>query len=594
MSTKVSGKAFDFNLLKRVFVFVKPFRSYFYFTVLTALCIAAVSPLRPWLTQQALDNHVLKNDLPGLIKITLIILGVLIFQSLLQFVYTTLTNRLGQEVVLGMRKSLFQRLLSFSTAYFDKTPVGTTITRLVSDMETIADIFSDGLILIISDLIQVIVIVAVMFYMDAKLALISLSTIPVLLIATRIFQNKIRTVFTDVRKQVARLNEFVQEHLTAMRIVQIFNREEEEFKKFDAINKAHRKANIDSIWYYSIFFPVVEILSATSIGLIVWYGGGSVLHNTVSFGIMVAFIQYINQLFRPIRELADKFNTLQMGMVSSERIFKLFDEHETEENNGTKDASDIKGSIRFENVWFAYKNEEWVLKNISFEIKAGQNVALVGATGSGKTTIISLINRFYEIQKGRILIDDIDIKEYDLNTLRKQIAVMLQDVFLFSDSLLNNISLYEQNISETDIRHAAKLIGADDFIKKLPESYNYNPGERGATLSTGQRQLIAFARAFVHKPRIIILDEATSSVDSQLEAQIVKATEVITGNTTSVIIAHRLATVQRAHNIMVIDKGEIKEIGTHNQLLKKKGLYSQLYYIQFNHVNKHLAQNFKE
>lgn len=589
MSTPASGKAFDINILKRVFVFVKPFKQYFYFTVLVAILIAAISPLRPWLTQQALDNHIAKKDLPGLAQITLVILGVLVVQSLLQFLYTTLTNRLGQEVILGMRKSLFERLLSFSVSYFDKTPVGITITRLVSDMETIADIFSDGLILIISDLLQVAVIVAVMFYIDPKLAAISLSTIPVLMFATRVFQKKIRTTFNDVRVAVARLNEYVQEHLVAMRIVQIFNREKEEMEKFTSINKSHRKANVDSIWYYSIFFPVVEILSATSIGLIVWYGGGAVVHNAVSLGVLVAFIQYINQLFRPIRELADKFNTLQMGMVSSERIFKLFDEQQTQTNNGTLDASSIKGHIKFENVWFAYKEGEWVLKDVSFEIKPGQNVAIVGATGAGKTTIISLVNRFYEIQKGKICIDGIDINEYDLFSLRKQIAVMLQDVFLFSDSIINNISMYEESITEKDVKDAIEQTGASDFVLKLPNSYNYNPGERGGMLSTGQRQLIAFARAFVHKPRIIILDEATSSVDSQIEKQIVKATEVITGNTTSIIIAHRLATVQRADTIIVLDKGEIKESGNHLELLQKNGLYSKLYYIQFKQAEQSLA-----
>lgn len=582
MSSELKGKAFDWNILKRIFVFVKPYKKYFYFTVFVALILSALSPLRPWLTQQALDNYIAKGDMPGLLRITLIMLGVLLTQTLFQFLYTTLTNRLGQEVILQMRKSLFERLISFSITYFDKTPVGITITRLVNDMETVADIFSDGLILIISDLLQVVVIVAVMFYIDVKLAVISLVTIPVLMIATRIFQTKIRTTFNSVRVQVARLNEFVQEHLTAMRIVQIFNRERAEMKKFETINAAHRDANIDSIWYYSIFFPVVEVLSATSIGLIVWYGGGAAVKGTVSLGVLVAFIQYINQLFRPIRELADKFNTLQMGMVSSERIFKLLDEPHVEDNSGVKPAGGISGKIEFKNVWFAYKEDEWVLRDVSFAIDAGESVAIVGSTGAGKTTIISLVNRLYEIQKGQILIDDVDIREYDIHSLRKKIGVVLQDVFLFSDTISKNISMYEPGISDVEVKNVLMQIGAADFIERLPDSYNYNPGERGALLSTGQRQLISFARVLAHNPRIMILDEATSSIDSDLEKLIVKATELATGSRTSIIIAHRLATIKKANTIFVMERGKIIEKGNHEQLLEQNGVYSNLYHIQFN------------
>lgn len=582
MSSELKGKAFDWNILKRIFVFVKPYKKYFYFTVFVALILSALSPLRPWLTQQALDNYIAKGDMPGLLRITLIMLGVLLTQTLFQFLYTTLTNRLGQEVILQMRKSLFERLISFSSNYFDKTPVGITITRLVNDMETVADIFSDGLILIISDLLQVVVIVAVMFYIDVKLAVISLATIPVLMIATRIFQTKIRTTFNSVRVQVARLNEFVQEHLTAMRIVQIFNRERAEMKKFETINAAHRDANIDSIWYYSIFFPVVEVLSATSIGLIVWYGGGAAVNGTVSLGVLVAFIQYINQLFRPIRELADKFNTLQMGMVSSERIFKLLDEPHVEDNSGVKPAGGISGKIEFKNVWFAYKEDEWVLRDVSFAIDAGESVAIVGSTGAGKTTIISLVNRLYEIQKGQILIDDVDIREYDIHSLRKKIGVVLQDVFLFSDTISKNISMYEPGISDVEVKNVLMQIGAADFIERLPDSYNYNPGERGALLSTGQRQLISFARVLAHNPRIMILDEATSSIDSDLEKLIVKATELATGSRTSIIIAHRLATIKKANTIFVMERGKIIEKGNHEQLLEQNGVYSNLYHIQFN------------
>lgn len=562
-------------------VFVMPFRVYFILTIIITLALAALAPVMPWLTQIALDKYIAKDDLQGLLKITLIMSGVLLSQSILQYVYTTLTNRLGQEVIYSMRTTLFDRIIRFSSAYFDKTPVGIIITRLVNDMETIADIFSDGIILIISDLLQVVVIIIIMFYIDFKLACISLVTIPLLMVVTRAFQQNIRITFNDVRTQVARLNEFVQEHLTAMRIVQIFNREEQEMQKFEKINASHRDANIRSIWFYSLFFPVVEILSATSIGLIVWYGGGSAIKGAVSFGVLVAFIQYINQLFRPIRQLADKFNTLQMGMVSSERIFKLYDQTHSEPNDGKHAANGIKGKIEFRNVWFAYKENEWVLRDLSFVIPAGQSVAIVGHTGAGKTTIISLINRLYEIQKGQILIDDVDICEYDLQTLRKVTGIVLQDVFLFSDSIYANVALYDPSISKEKVKQLLEQTGAWEFVKHLPGELDYNPGERGGLISTGQRQLISFARVLAHNPQLIILDEATSSVDSELEHLLVKATEVVTQNRTSLIIAHRLSTIRNASRIMVMQRGQIAEEGNHDTLMTLKGLYFKLYNIQF-------------
>ena len=448
--------------------FVLPFRLYFILTIIITLALAGLAPVMPWLTQKALDNYIAKGDMQGLLKITMIMSGVLLSQGILQYIYTTLTNRLGQEVIYSMRKSLFERLVRFSSSYFDKSPVGITITRLVSDMETIADIFSDGIILIVSDLLQVVVIIIIMFYIDFKLACVSLVTMPVLFIATRVFQKNIRVTFNDVRTQVARLNEFIQEHLTAMRIVQVFNREEQEMQKFEKINASHRDANIRSIWFYSLFFPVVEILSATSIGLIVWYGGGSAIKGLASFGILVAFIQYINQLFRPIRQLADKFNTLQMGMVSSERIFKLYDETHSEVNEGKHKAENIKGKIEFRNVWFAYKENEWILRDLSFVIPAGQSVAIVGHTGAGKTTIINLINRLYEIQKGCILIDDIDIREYDLQSLRKVIGIVLQDVFLFSDSIYANVALYDTSITEREVQHILEKTGKQSLEEVWP------------------------------------------------------------------------------------------------------------------------------
>ncbi len=561
--------------------FVLPFRLYFILTIIITLALAGLAPVMPWLTQKALDNYIAKGDMQGLLKITMIMSGVLLSQGILQYIYTTLTNRLGQEVIYSMRKSLFERLVRFSSSYFDKSPVGITITRLVSDMETIADIFSDGIILIISDLLQVVVIIIIMFYIDFKLACVSLVTMPVLFIATRVFQKNIRVTFNDVRTQVARLNEFIQEHLTAMRIVQVFNREEQEMQKFEKINASHRDANIRSIWFYSLFFPVVEILSATSIGLIVWYGGGSAIKGLASFGILVAFIQYINQLFRPIRQLADKFNTLQMGMVSSERIFKLYDETHSEVNEGKHKAENIKGKIEFRNVWFAYKENEWILRDLSFVIPAGQSVAIVGHTGAGKTTIINLINRLYEIQKGCILIDDIDIREYDLQSLRKVIGIVLQDVFLFSDSIYANVALYDTSITEREVQHILEKTGAWQFISQLPGGLLYNPGERGGLLSTGQRQLISFARVLAHKPEMIILDEATSSVDSELEHLLVQATDMVTKGRTSLIIAHRLSTIKNAARIMVMEHGKIIEEGNHNTLLALKGVYYNLYNIQF-------------
>jgi ATP-binding cassette subfamily B protein len=576
-----SGSAFNWQVLKRVIQYLRPLKRMFAITFFITLLLAVLAPVRPWLTQKALDDHIAHGDTSGLMTVIGAMIAVLVIQSIMQFIYTTLTNRLGQEVILSLRKDLFQKVSSFNLKYFDTTPLGITITRLVSDMETIADIFSDGLLLIISDLLQVTFIVAVMLYINVHLALVSLITIPVLIFATRVFQKNIRKTFNDVRTQVARLNEFVQEHLVAMRIVQLFNREKEEFNKFKQINADHRDANIRSIWYYSLFFPVVEILSATSIGLIVWYGGAHSLKGTISFGVLVAFIQYINQLFRPIRELADKFNTLQMGMVSSERVFKLLDDPKHEINNGTINAENIVGKIEFRNVWFAYKNEEWVLKDLSFTIHAGQQVAIVGATGSGKTTIISLINRAYDIQKGQILIDDIDVRAYELGSLRKVIGVVMQDVFLFSDSIFNNVRMHNELLDETSVRQILEQTGAWTFVKNLPGEQMYNPGERGALISTGQRQLLSFARVLAHRPKVIILDEATSSIDNELEQLLIKATEVITQNRTSIVIAHRLSTVENAHRIIVLSKGVIVEDGTHDHLLKQNGHYSQLYHIQF-------------
>ena len=587
----VSGKAFDQGLFKRIFEFTKPYKKIFGIGVALTIALALLAPLRPILTQYTLDNYVANDDERSLLQMTMLMFGLLIIQSLFQFMHSWYTNLLGQEVIRGLRTSLFKRMINFRLSYFDKTPVGTTITRSVSDMETIADIFSEGLIVIIGDILQLIVIITVMFALDWRLALISLSTIPLLLIATNIFKNKIKETFGDVRTQVAALNTFVQEHLTGMRIVQIFNREETELKKFDHINQQHRDANIKSVWYYSIFFPVVEILSAISIGLIVWWGSGAVIRDQLTFGILVSFIMYINMLFRPIRELADKFNTLQMGMVSSERIFKVMDEPELTAAGGKYAPQHIGGSIEFKNVWFAYDDQDqsnehpnWILKNVSFTVNPGETVAFVGATGAGKSTIISILNRFYEISKGQILIDGVDIKEFDLQHLRSRIAVVLQDVFLFSDTIGNNISLCNPDISEKEMTEAAEAVGAMTFINQLPGRFQYQVQERGSVLSMGQRQLISFLRAYVYKPSVLILDEATSSVDSSTEELITQATAVLTKGRTSIVIAHRLATIQDADKIIVLDHGEVMESGSHQELLAKNGPYKSLFEIQFNHV----------
>jgi ATP-binding cassette, subfamily B, multidrug efflux pump len=577
----VSGEAFDFPILGRLFRFVKPYRKIFIISVFLTVLLAFIAPARPLLIQYTFDNFIALNDGRGLLYMTLILIGLLILQAIMQYFQTYLTSFLGQSVVRDLRVKLFRHILNFRLKYFDKTAIGTPVTRTVSDTETISDMFSDGIIIIIGDLLQLVVVITVMMLIDVKLTLVSLATIPLLIVATNIFKNKIKDAFKDVRTQIARMNVFLQEHITGMNIVQIFNREAVELERFKDINKAHRNANIRSVWYYSVFFPVVEILSAASIGLLVWWGAKEVLAGHLTIGVLIAFILYINMLFRPIRELADKFNTLQMGMVSSERIFYVLDTEELISNDGIKDASQIKGKIKFENVWFAYNDEDWVLKNVSFEAGVGETVALVGATGAGKSSIINLINRFYEIQKGRILIDGTDIKEYELNSLRSRIAVVLQDVFLFSDTIKNNITLRNPEITEEEVIVATEKVGAHRFIEQVPGMYDYNVRERGGMLSVGQRQMISFIRAYVYKPAILILDEATSSIDHETEELIQKATETLTENRTSIIIAHRLATIQTADKIIVLDHGEIKESGTHQQLLKLGGMYKHLYEIQF-------------
>ncbi|MEJ5992918.1 ABC transporter ATP-binding protein [Pedobacter sp. Du54] len=595
--SKITGDTFNVGLLKRVFEYVKPYRTTFIWSVVLTLSLAAITPVRPWLIGYTLDHFILEGNYFGLVEMTILMVVLLVIQSIIQYSQTLLTNTIGQSAIRDLRINVFNHISRLRLKYFDQTPIGQLITRTVSDLETIADIFSEGLIAMIGDLLQVIVITCVMFYIDWELTLIVLLPIPFLVIATRIFQKSIKVAFQEIRTEVANLNTYLQEHISGISIIQYFAREEQEYAKFKKINSRYRDANIRSNWYYSIFFPVVELISALSLGLLIWYGSKSILAKPLDVqpGTITSFILFINMLFRPIRELADKFNTLQMGMVGAERVFKVLDTQETTENTGTFAPLKLQGAIRFDQVWFSYNQdgevteEQYVLKDISFEVKAGQTVALVGATGAGKSSTINILNRFYETQKGTIQIDGVGIKTYELSYLRSRIATVLQDVFLFSDTIFNNITLNNPAIALDEVVDAAKKVGAHEFIERLPGGYHYNVMERGSTLSSGQAQLISFIRALVYNPTILVLDEATSSVDTETEILIQKAIEQLMQGRTSIVIAHRLSTIQKADLILVLDKGEIKEKGTHQQLLKMNGYYKRLYDLQFSSVG--IAKN---
>jgi ATP-binding cassette subfamily B protein len=582
---KVAGKAYDINLLKRVFQYVTPYKNIFIWSVTLTVALAFVAPLRPLLIEFALDKYIFHNDYQGLLNITILLILLLIAQTIIQYFHTFLTNSLGQSTIRDLRIAVFNHISKLKLRFFDRTPIGQLITRTVSDLETIADIFSEGLIVIIGDILQLVVILGVMLYTDWELTLIVLAPMPLLILASYIFKEAIKSAFQDVRTQVGNLNTFLQEHITGMSIIKYFARENQEMRKFKQINGKHRDANIRSNWYYSIFFPVVEIISALSIGLLVWYGSKLILNHEISPGVVVSFIMYINMMFRPIRELADKFNTLQMGMVGAERVFSVLDNSDIEDDSGELSPL-IRGEIAFENVWFTYQpdaeDDNWILKNINFSIKPGETLALVGATGAGKSSVINILNRFYQISKGSVKIDGLDIREYDLNFLRTQIATVIQDVFLFSDSVANNITLNNPDITREQLIKAAKEAGAHDFIERLPGDYDYDVMERGATLSSGQAQLISFIRAMVYNPKILILDEATSSVDTETEYLIQQTLEKLMKGRTSIVIAHRLSTIQNADKIIVLDHGEIKESGSHQELLKLDGYYKRLYDLQFN------------
>ena len=581
MDIAEKNKTFDFRLLSRVLNFVKPYKIVFYGSIVCSILLGVFSIARPIIIEYTVDNFIIGSNPSMLLNYCLIMVGLLFLEAVFQFVFMYAANWIGQSVIKDIRKNLFEKLLSFRLKYFDDTPIGALVTRVVSDIETIAEIFSQGILVIFSDIFKIVLIVSWMFSRSVMLSCISLAVFPILIWATKYFQTAMKSAFEDERSAISKLNTFVQEHISGMKIVQIFNREEAELENFKSVNATFKQATIRAIWHFSIFLPVIEIMSALSLGAMVWYGGlNMLLGGEVTLGLMMSFILLINMLFRPVRHLADRINVLQRGIVAATRVFKILDTDEKVISNGNLLLKDVKGSVSFKDVNFSYVKDEPVLKNISFEIEAGKTLALVGATGAGKSSIVNLLLRFYNINSGTIALDGNDISVYSLDSLRSKLALVLQDVFLFSDSIYKNIVL-DKNIPLSEVRAAAKAIGLEEFIEKLPGAYNYNVRERGVMLSAGQRQLIAFLRAYVSNPSVLILDEATSSVDSQTEELIQKATAQITKDRTSIVIAHRLATIQNADKILVMEKGEIVEAGTHTELLKLNGYYSHLFKLQF-------------
>lgn len=569
-----SGDVMDIGLIKRIMRLAAPYPVVWWSSLLLTLVLAALSPLRPWLIQQTVDEQVASGDLPGLYRMVVVIFGLLILETFIKFMHTYQTNHLGQLVIRDLRVRVYRHISRLKLKYIDRSQVGTLVTRSVSDIETVSEIFSHGLIIIAGDLLQLVFILGVMFFTDWKLTLICLSVMPLLVVASNIFRKGIKRAFQKVRTSVSKLNAFVQERISGIRVVQMFNNESAEFEKFKQINLTHLNANKESIFHYAVFFPIVEIITASSIGLLVWWGSKGVLTGGFSPGVIIAFILYINMFFRPIRLIADRFNTMQMGLVASERIFALLDDVQwLEESKGDKQK--IEGQIEFERVWFAYNAEEYVLRDLSFTLQKGQMLAIVGETGAGKSSVINLISRFYDIQKGEIRIDGIPVDEYDLHHLREQIAVVLQDVFLFSGSVEENIRLSE-TVSHEQMKRAIDSIGAGPLLESLPGGYDYKVMERGSSLSVGQRQMISFARALAFDPAILILDEATSSVDSETEKLLQSAVEKLLQGRTSIVIAHRLSTVQHADQILVMRKGQIVEKGTHLELSQKEGYYAEL------------------
>lgn len=588
MAKKEQKNKFNLLLLKRILSYSKPYKALFLCAMAITLTLSSLTIVRPLLINKMLNcigaaNVTDAGYLPDNEKVNyinymgLILIGVLLTEALLQFTNIYVTNLLGQNIVKDLRLQVYKHILRLKNTYFDNTPVGTLVTRAISDIESLSDVFSQGFIVIMGDILMLIIFISAMLMKNWAVALVTLSTIPLLLIATNLFKNGVKKTFTEVRNAVSSLNAFTNEHLSGMRIVQLFNREKIEYEKFKEINEKHKVANIRSIWYYSVFFPVVEILSAVSIALFIWFAGLKSNEYNLQLGDITFFIMMINMVFRPIRMLADRLNTLQMGVVAAERVFKVIDTNEIISETGTVSAKNMNGKVEFKNVWFAYKDDNYVIKGISFTIHQGETVAIIGATGAGKSSIINLLSRFYEINKGQILIDDVPLSDYKLNELRESVGVVLQDVFLFSDSILNNITLHNPEITEEQVIAAAKRIGIHEFIAGLPGGYHYNVKERGAMLSAGQRQLVAFVRAYVYNPPIFVLDEATSSIDLETEKLIQVASIELAKNRTSIIIAHRLSTIHHANRIIVMDKGEIIEQGETKDLKDKvDGIFKKM------------------
>ncbi|MBT8218270.1 MAG: ABC transporter ATP-binding protein/permease [Bacteroidia bacterium] len=572
----------DFLLLGRVLKTAKPYKGLFIWTLILAVVLAPVATIRPYLVQTMVDDYIFKNDLGGLYWMGVLFIGVLILSGILRYLFIYSSSLLGQNVIKDLRVRVFSHITSLRLTFFDNTPIGTSTTRTINDIETINSVFTQGVMTIIADLFTLFFVFALMMYSSWQLTLVCLTTIPFMIGASYVFKESVKKSYQKVRKQISKMNAFLQERISGMRIIQIFNAEEQELKKFGEINRAYTQANLNAIFAYAVFYPVVEIISATSLGLMVWWGARGVISSEISLGVLVAFPIYLSMLFRPIRMLADKFNTLQMGLVAAERVFTLLDTEDKIKDTGTIKAKDLDGHIRFDDVSFSYVLGQKVLKNVSFELKKGETMAIVGSTGSGKSTIINILNRFYPLTEGKITIDDVEIRDYELESLRSRIALVLQDVFLFSGSVIQNITLMDEEITREEVIDAAKTIGAHEFIMRLPGGYDFEVMERGATLSMGQRQLISFVRALVVDPDILILDEATSSIDPETESVIQHAIETLIEKRTSIIIAHRLSTIKHANQIMVLSQGEIMERGTHKELLRNQdGHYRQLYEMQF-------------